>query len=156
MLSIARPRPATSGTVSLAAKTHYSIPLAFKARRARLCTARATPTVSAADAGLTTRITTRIVVQGRNIEATPAIKAYCEEKVGKAIRNWTEGIKEVGVGGVGVEPPLPRGDPCAAIHGWWSRRDVQRPVGAGAGGGGCTPGGDGGGGTSPQQDSHRS
>lgn len=39
----------------------------------------------------------RIVVQGRNVEATPAIKNFCEEKVGKAIKNF-EGVKEVGVG----------------------------------------------------------
>lgn len=41
----------------------------------------------------------RIVVQGRNVEATPAIKNYCEEKVGKATKNF-EGLKEVSL----IEP----------------------------------------------------
>lgn len=39
--------------------------------------------------------TARIVVQGRNLETTPAIKQYCEDKVGKAVKNF-DGIKEVG------------------------------------------------------------
>lgn len=42
----------------------------------------------------------RIVVQGRNVEATPAIKNFCEDKVGKAIKNF-EGVKEVGFGVMG-------------------------------------------------------
>lgn len=38
--------------------------------------------------------TARIVVQGRNIEATPAIKSYCEDKVANAIKHF-DGVKEV-------------------------------------------------------------
>ncbi len=45
--------------------------------------------------------TARIVVQGRNIEATPAIKSYCEDKVGNAIKHF-DGVKEVRSVEVGV------------------------------------------------------
>ena len=56
--------------------------------------------------------TARIVVQGRNLEATPAIKAYCEDKVSNAIKHF-EGVKEVGAARSGAAserccPPLAR------------------------------------------------
>lgn len=85
-----RPRPALA-TAPLAAKAHYSAPVAFAPRAHRVAAQKARALVlAAADVG-----TGKIVVQGRNVEATPAIKSYCEEKVGKAIRNF-DGIKEVG------------------------------------------------------------
>ena len=55
--------------------------------------------------------TARILVQGRNVEATPAIKAYCEDKVGNAIKHF-DGVKEVrcagclgAVGWAAADPP---------------------------------------------------
>jgi ribosome-associated translation inhibitor RaiA len=38
--------------------------------------------------------TARILIQGLNVETTPAIKQYVEDKVGKAVKNF-DGIKEV-------------------------------------------------------------
>jgi len=43
-----------------------------------------------------TASTARIVVQGRNVEATPAIKTFVEDKVGKAVKNF-DGVKEIDV-----------------------------------------------------------
>jgi hypothetical protein len=48
--------------------------------------------------------TARIVVQGRNLDTTPAIKQYCEDKVGKAIKNF-DGVKEVSVQASNWHPP---------------------------------------------------
>ena len=75
---------------ALAARAHYAAAATFKpqpvvvVRRLQAVQVRAE-----------TASTARILVQGRNVEATPAIKSYCEDKVAKATKNF-EGIKEVG------------------------------------------------------------
>lgn len=39
--------------------------------------------------------TAKILVQGLHLDVTPAIKAYAEEKVAKAVHNFEGNIKEV-------------------------------------------------------------
>lgn len=39
----------------------------------------------------------RIIIQGRNLEVTPAIRDYCEDKITKAISHFEGNIKEVDV-----------------------------------------------------------
>ncbi|KAI3431429.1 hypothetical protein D9Q98_004482 [Chlorella vulgaris] len=73
------------------AKAHHVTQLVCK-RPQRLVARRAVQSVRAeVSSG-----TARIVVQGRNLDTTPAIKQYCEDKVGKAIKNF-DGVKEVDV-----------------------------------------------------------
>ena len=80
----ARPRVVASG--SLAARAHYAAPLAFRPMQHRV-------------AAVQQRVmATAVVVQGRNVEVTPALKAAVEEKIGKAIKMFAgEGVKEVSV-----------------------------------------------------------
>lgn len=93
MLAAISSRPAVpTVAVPLTAKAHYSAPVAFRRDASRLVARRAASPVVAEVA----HSTARIVVQGRNVEATPAIKSYCEDKVGKAIKNF-DGVKEVDV-----------------------------------------------------------
>ncbi|KAL4440408.1 hypothetical protein ABPG75_003409 [Micractinium tetrahymenae] len=80
---VSRPRPALQ-------RPQSGAPAAFRPQPVRVAR-RAALAVRAETASQA-----RIVVQGRNVEATPAIKSFCEEKVGKAIKNF-EGVKEIDV-----------------------------------------------------------
>jgi ribosomal subunit interface protein len=40
---------------------------------------------------------TRIIIQGRKVEVTPAIRDYCEDKITKAVSHFEGQIKEVNV-----------------------------------------------------------
>ena len=81
----ARPRGVASG--SRAARAHAAAPLAVRPMQHRV-------------AAVQQRVmATAMVVQGRNVEVTPALKAAVEEKIGKAIKMFAgEGVKEVGAG----------------------------------------------------------
>lgn len=86
----AGPRVVASGP--LAARAHYAAPLAFRPMQRRVVAVQQRV------------MATAIVIQGRNVEVTPAIKDVVEEKIGKAIKMFdAEGVKEVG-----AEPLKPR------------------------------------------------
>ncbi|EFN54053.1 hypothetical protein CHLNCDRAFT_136132 [Chlorella variabilis] len=90
MLAAIRPRPAVAAT-QLTSKSHVSAKPGCRQPHQRLVARRAAVLAVAEVSS-----TARIVVQGRNLETTPAIKQYCEDKVGKAVKNF-DGIKEVDV-----------------------------------------------------------
>ena len=64
----------------------------------------------------------KTLVQGRNVEVTPAIKSYVEEKCSKAVAHYSEGIKEAsrtrGAVGPQNKPPVHR---VACVHCFPSR-----------------------------------
>ena len=70
--------------------------MATPALQARAVTARAR-SLGCNVLAASTPTSVRIIIQGRNVEVTPAIQDYCEEKVTKAIAHFEGNIKEVDV-----------------------------------------------------------
>ncbi|GMH39232.1 hypothetical protein BSKO_07130 [Bryopsis sp. KO-2023] len=53
---------------------------------------RQSPVVAAASAG-----TVRLIIQGRNLELTEAVRDYAEQKISKAVEHYEQAVKEVDV-----------------------------------------------------------
>ncbi|PSC71905.1 ribosome-binding factor chloroplastic [Micractinium conductrix] len=83
--------------MALGARHNYSsrAPAVFRpAPTAPLAPRRASRSAVRAEA---TAAAPKTLVQGRNVEVTPAIKSYVEEKCSKAVAHYSEGIKEIDV-----------------------------------------------------------
>lgn len=92
-----RARPATGARAFLPAARNAFLaggaPLPQRIATARVAALRASPLILAAAAPSTVKI----IIQGRNIEVTDAIRDYCESKLTKAIAHVEGNVKEVDV-----------------------------------------------------------